>query len=352
MNRKRYVHLSQDKLTTDEDLPWGSDAMITIVYHDDGKYSLETDDGRFLSATSDLKAAVDDSCKFTLEFYENNMVAFKCNTGKYLTAVGSTGIIKGGKDGKDGLSKDELFVMEDSQPQFKLKSIKWNKFASLKSSLQQINCNQTEAQDTEFFQFEINPDTKQWSIRSNKSLYWSCLADGSIQAVTPKESRGAREWFTVDWQGPVLTLKACNGKLVSVLPNGNFFASDEKQTDASTFQFEIINRPKLVLRGEHGFVATLPSGMIECNKSMPEVFTMHVAAGICHISSNNGRYWKTNGEHDITSSGSEPEPFTFEFVEHSKFVIRCKNGKLVQGQGNGGFAATGTSIDSTTLWEY
>lgn len=351
INRKRYVHLSGDKLTTDEDVPWGSDAVITIVYHEDGKYSLETDDGRFLSATSDLKPVADESCKFTLEFYENNMVAFKCSNGKYITAVGGTGILKGGKDGKDGLSKDELFVMEDSQPQFKLKNIKWMKFASVKSAVE-VRCNQSEATDSEVFQFEINPDTKQWSICSKKSMFWSCLPDGSIQAVTTKQNRGAREWFTADWQGARLTLKACNGKLVSVLPNGGCYASEEAQTDASTFQFEIINRPKLVLRGEHGFVASLPSGMIECNKSVPEIYTMHVAAGICHISGTNGRYWKINGEQDISVAGTEPEAFTFEFVEHSKFVIRCKNGKLVQGQGNGGFAATGTAVDVSTLWEY
>jgi hypothetical protein len=122
---------------------------------------------------------------------------------------------------------------------------------------------------------------------------------------------------------------------VTVLPNGNFVAHDEKATKASTFVFEIINRPKLVLRGEHGYVASLPSGMLECNKSLPEIFTMHISAGICQISGINGRYWKVTDSLDIFTSGTEPEPFTLEFVEHSKFVIRCKNGKLVQGQGNG-----------------
>jgi len=353
VNRKRYVHLSGDHLTTDEDVPWGADAMITIVYFEDGKYALETDDGRFLSATSDLKLAIDETCKFTLEFYENNMIAFKCHNSKYLTAVGATGILKGGRDILEGPGKDELFVMEDSQPQFKLKNItpKWTKFISVKSAVE-VHCNQADAGDSEYFQFEIDPDTKQWSICSNKSLFWSCLADGSIQAVTPRQNRGQREWFTVNWQGPNLTLTANNGKLVTVLPNGNCYASETEQKATNTFQFEIINRPKLVLRGEHGFIASLPSGVLECNKSTPEIFSMHVSAGLCYISGSNGRYLKTNGEQDVSLSGTEPEAFTAEFVEHSKLVLRCKNGKLLQGQGNGGLAATGTGVDNSTLFEY
>ncbi len=80
VNRKRYVRQVGDKLNTDAEVPWGSEATLTLVYTD-GKYALECDDGRYLSQTSDLKAAMDDSCKFQMEFYENNMVAFKCANG-------------------------------------------------------------------------------------------------------------------------------------------------------------------------------------------------------------------------------------------------------------------------------
>jgi hypothetical protein len=61
---------------------------------------------------------------------------------EYLAAIGSTGILRAVKDAP---SKDEYFVFEDSQPQLKLKSVKFMKFASNRSS-KEILCNQPVAQ--------------------------------------------------------------------------------------------------------------------------------------------------------------------------------------------------------------
>ncbi len=74
--------------------------------------------------------------------------------------MGSVGTLKGSKDIGQGPSKDELFLFQDSEPQMKLKNIKWMKFASIKASVE-VRCNPTEATYSEFFQFEINPETKQ-----------------------------------------------------------------------------------------------------------------------------------------------------------------------------------------------
>ena len=78
--RKRYVHLSGDQLTTDEVIPWGSDPLITLVFFPEGRYALQADDGRFLSETGDLKIHVDGTCKFTLDF-KNQQVAFRAASG-------------------------------------------------------------------------------------------------------------------------------------------------------------------------------------------------------------------------------------------------------------------------------
>lgn len=348
--RKRYVHVSGDQMTTDEDIPWGSDPLITVNSFEDGLYALETDDGRFLSYNAELKPKLDASCKFAIEFYKDDVgkIFFKGSNNKYLTALGASGILKATKDEP---TRDDLFTLEDSQPQFKLKNIKWGKFASVKLAVE-VQCNGTQAGDSEFFQFEIDKDTKKWSICSNKGLFWNCGADGSIKAVTESRLRGPNEWFTVNWNGPRLSLVASNGKLVTVKANGACSALDSAPSDENAFQFEIINRPKLVLRGEFGFVSTLPSsGALDCGKSLPEVFTMHVAAGLCHISSSNGKYWDASGER-VAATSAEPVPFTMEFVEHSKVAIKALNGKYLQASGMGMVSATGTAIDATTLWEY
>jgi len=294
-NRKRYVHLSGSQLTTDEDVPWGADAMLTLSFID-GKYAIQANDGRYLSGSSELKARVEDSCKFILDFdFKQRMFAFRAagkpkKSAAYLTAQGPKGILKAAREFPP--SVDELFIFEDSQPQFKLKCKANGQFASIKRGIE-VQCNSSSTEDTEIFQFEINNATKQWSLRTCKGLYWSCQKDGSIQTVTEESKRGAAEWFTVEWMGATLALKASNGNYVTMKKNGGCcFASSNALSDESIFTFEIINRPTLVLRGEFGFVASLPNGALECNKCDPEVFTMHVSGGFCKISGNNGKYWK------------------------------------------------------------
>lgn len=50
--------------------------MITVSFLADGKYALAANNGLFLSETSELKANIDDSCKFTIDFFQQ-MVAFR-----------------------------------------------------------------------------------------------------------------------------------------------------------------------------------------------------------------------------------------------------------------------------------
>ena len=158
VNRKRYVHLSGDSFTTDEDIPWGDDALITLVFNEDGRYSLESCDGRFLSSSGALTAAIGDENKFVLEFY-GSKIALRSSAGKYLTALGATGVLRASKD---SVGKDELFVLTDSEPQIKLTA--WNgKKASIQSGVA-VNANQTQTTDTESFQIELHKISKKVSF--------------------------------------------------------------------------------------------------------------------------------------------------------------------------------------------
>jgi len=351
VNRKRYVHLSKGQLTVDEDIPWGSDSVITLIFFEEGKYGLEADNGTYLSETSELKAQPDESCKFTLEFFQQ-MVAFKSKSNKYLTAVGASGVLKATKDGPPG--NDELFVLEDSLPQFKLKLN--GQFASIKRGIE-VTFNQPNCEDTEIFQFEIDQATKKYYIKTCQSKLWSCLKDGSIQAVALPAAKSASELFAATWlppvdgAGPKLSLQASNGNYVTVKPNGQVVANTPSLNEFNQFTYELINRPKLVLRGEFGFVSTLPSGVLQANSAAAEVYNLHVSGGQCKISASNGKYWKV-GVSGITATGDEADLFSFLFIELSKFVILAPNGKFVQGQQNGSFTATGTTFDATTLWEF
>ena len=89
---------------------------------------------------------------------------------EYLAAVGGSG---GLKATKDEAGRDDEFDFEDSQPQFKLKNIKTMKFASVRSSVE-VRVNQADATDSEFFQLEMNHDTKQVCAHTALSdlLHW------------------------------------------------------------------------------------------------------------------------------------------------------------------------------------
>jgi len=344
VNRKRYVHLSEGALATDEDIPWGEDATITLAFFEGGKYGLQASNGQFLAASGALKDNADADTRFILKFH-GEQVSFQGNNGLYLTAIGAKGVLKAQKE---SISKDELFVLQDSHPQLKLKAASNKRRVSVRAGIE-VSANQDTVTDAEYFQVEINKTTKQWSFRTHKNVFWSVGEDGTINANA--KERSAKEWFNIEWLGPKIAIKAANGKYVSTKKNGGLAATGSSSSDEdSQYIWEIINRPRLVLRGEHGFLGTNPSGVVQCNKSVPEVFTLHVTAGVSHISASNGKYWQVGGD-NVTASGSEPTEFYLELVEHSKMLVRYGD-KYLQGFQNGGLKFSGDGASESTLWEY
>ena len=117
VNRKRYAHRNGDELECSENIPWGSDALITLDFVK-GRYALKADDFRTLNKDGVLQDDVDDNSLFTMEIH-NGALAFKDCDGRYLTAVGKTGTMKA-RNAK--FTKDELFKIEDSHPQCHVRS--------------------------------------------------------------------------------------------------------------------------------------------------------------------------------------------------------------------------------------
>lgn len=116
VNRKRYAHLSGDELECTELIPWGQDSLLTLDFVD-GKYTLKACDGRSLHKDGLLQEDVDANTLFTMEIHDGSLAFKDCN-GLYLTAV-SKGTMK---TKNKNYTKDELFTIEDSHPQVKIKS--------------------------------------------------------------------------------------------------------------------------------------------------------------------------------------------------------------------------------------
>ena len=81
VNRKRYVHLADGALSTDEDIPWGDDAVLTIVYFPEGKYGIQASNGKYLAASGALKDNADADTRFIIKFH-SDQVSFLGNNGR------------------------------------------------------------------------------------------------------------------------------------------------------------------------------------------------------------------------------------------------------------------------------
>lgn len=342
VKRTRYVHLSGDSVTTDEDTPWGDDATITIVFFEkNGTYGLQTCDGRFLSQKGELTANANDDCQYILQFM-GGVVSFKSFTsGKFLTSLGAKGTLKATKA---DVTKDEQYEFEDSFPQIKLTAANGKKLSTFQGVA--LAASRTVTEDTEIFQIEPLGNNK-WSFKTNTGKYWT-LIDGAIHAEA--ETVGPKEQFEIEWRGPAIQIKDADGNYVQQQLNTYLQPKGSNGDEKSQFIYEIINRPRLVLRGEHGFIGTLPSGLLECNKSQPEVYAMHITKGVAKISHGNGKFWAV-GANGVSCSGESPEDYHIELHPNSMLAIKCGD-KYFQGAQNGAFTLTGTKIDKSTLFEY
>ena len=117
-NRQKYVHLSSDgsSLHAAELIPWGRDALLELEFRD-GRYCVRACDGRFLHRDGSLADQPTGDTTFTVEMKSVGQLtgmALRDATGKYLTAVGRDGQVQARNR---NIGKDELFVVEDSQPQ-------------------------------------------------------------------------------------------------------------------------------------------------------------------------------------------------------------------------------------------
>jgi fascin 1/2 len=348
IKRKTYIHLNDGVLTTDEITPWGDDAVLSVIFFENGTYGLQACNGGFMSSSGTLSEANEstEDHQFTIEFMGGN-VAFKSKKNrKYITSLGAAGLIKATKS---TLTDDEVFRFENSYPQVTLKSNNGS-LVSIKQGVEVAAKAAGAPTDLETFQFEPVGDGV-FRIKTATDKYF-VEEGGGVHASNPTSNPTDACNFTVEFYGPQVALKAPSGKYVGQAMNGylkcNAAAADEESK--SLFEFTIINRPRLALRGEYGFIATMGSGLLECNKSDFETMSLETKDGLIAISNMDGKYFKV-GDNGISAVGAAPEYYTVELFQNSKLAIK-HNGSYFQSAQNGALTATGGSIDKSTLFEF
>jgi fascin 1/2 len=350
VNRKKFLHLKGDHVSMDEVIPWGDDAVLTLQFVEEtNRYTLQTCTGGYLASDGSLQAEPIPAAQFLLEI-AGGMVAFQGHNGRYLTGIGGEGLCRATKLGPP--SRDELFALEDSQPQIKLTSVFGKKVSSgLTVALQ---ANQTTTTDSEQFQIEVGSDGL-WAIRSCKNKYVR-LSDGQLLADSD-ECRSEVTRFRLEWHHHRLAICAPNRKYVVALKSGLLTATAEKPTEECFFIFEMTNRPRLVLRSAYGFLNTGVAGNLLCNKALPEVFQLHVRQGVCELKSTNGKFWAPEADYGkVSATSSSPHAWYIEFVELSKLALYCLTPdgarRYLQADKNGTLTCLATTVAAEMLFEY
>lgn len=355
LNRQKYAFLdpTTDRLQVTALIPWGQAALVTLEFRD-GRYCVRSSDGRYLHRDGSLVSDPSPDTSFSLEIKSGQFsgLALKDCTGKYLTAVGREAVMQARNK---SIGKDELFTIEDSHPQVIFKAHN-GKMVSIRQGVDPTANQDDEVTDRETFQVEFDKKAEQWRILTADNKYWSLEAASGIQAIGNAQS--GKGLFSLEWlDDGAAAIKASNGKYLTARMNGSLYAVSDEVSEKERFLITIINKPRLVLKCDYGFVGlkTPTNPRYECNRATYDSIILQHAGDLTsayHLQSHNGKYWMVDGDGNMTADSVQPVPFIFEMRGQSRMTIKCPNGNYISGEQNGIMAAKSNDLEKATFWEY
>uniref|UniRef100_A0AAQ4P4V6 Fascin n=1 Tax=Gasterosteus aculeatus aculeatus TaxID=481459 RepID=A0AAQ4P4V6_GASAC len=307
----RYIAADKDgNVTGDSESP-GPECRFVITAHDDGRWSLRSEPhGRYLGGTEDRIICFAQ----TASVAEKWSVHIAMHPQVVLTAANERNVST--RQGMD------------------------------------LSANQDEEGDQEVFQVEICRENRKCAFRTAAGKYWTLTANGGLQCTASTKS--ANCYFDIEWRGKRLTLRAANGKYVAAKKNGQLAATIDSAGESEEFLMKLINRPIIVLRGEHGFIGCRKvTGTLDSNRSTYDYFTLEFRDGAYSLQDSTGKYWMVGNEQSVVSSSDAPVDFLFEFCDYNKLAIRhAADGKYLRGDHAGVLKANADDLETATLWEY
>jgi len=351
VGRKRFARLSEEQteIQVEDNVPWGEDTLFTLEFQEaSNKYALHTFNSQYLAKDGSLLPAVSADCLFACE-YHGGYIALRDPCGQYLSPIGSRAVLR---TRSNVVTKDELFSLENCQPQAAFMAATNSRYISVKQGVD-VTANQEEISEHETFQLEFEPESGGWFIRTRQDKYFNLENNGGIQACESKKVPSAL--FKIIWEeGGSVSLKASNEKLVGIKKSGHLFANSDSDSENSKFYFYLVNRPVLVLKCDQGFVGFKAQGSfkLECNKANYE--TIHVERaekGTVHLRCGNGKYWQSESE-GVSCNAETPQAFHLEIREPARMSIKDGDGNYLVSMKNGGFGVSGEEAEPATRWEY
>ncbi|XP_069511248.1 fascin-2 isoform X2 [Ambystoma mexicanum] len=228
VSRRRYAHLSaqEDEISTDSNIPWGVDSLITLIFQDK-RYCLKTCDNRYLRNDGQLVKEPEEGTRYTLEF-KTGKLAFKDCVGKYLTPMGPTGTLRSGRSSKPG--KDELFDLEESHPQV----------VFVASNARFVSIRQGE--DEEFIMKLINRPI----LVLRGDLGFVCYHKSSN---TLDANRSTYDVFQIVFHDGAYQIKGLDGKFWYIAGNSTISCDGDMSED---FFFEFREHGRIAIKGKNG----------------------------------------------------------------------------------------------------
>ena len=214
--------------------------------------------------------------------------------------------------------------------------------------------------DTETFQMEfVDKQQQQVTFLAKNKKYWTA-GNKSVTASADSASAAPESVFTFEQVGEKIALKAHNGSYISSSSGGKLIPAGDSTSDANTlFTMQLMNRPILVLRCEHGYVG-LSHDKVHCNRGNYDAMMVECGSadggaeqGKYRLKTPSGKYWKIDGSSHLVQSADGGEMFAFELCSKNRMKIcAASNGKYLKGDHNGTISATGSKDDRSILWEY
>lgn len=196
--------------------------------------------------------------------------------------------------------------------------------------------------------FIDDSDDSKVTIVTKKKKYWSAESK-SITAETDVATEKCN--FMIEWKNTKITFKANNGKYITSSSGGQLSATGSNNSEEnSQFIFELINRPILVLRCEHGYIGLSGNAKIHCNRGTDDAIHVENVSGKYRLKMANGKAWKANDSGTISLASGEGDLFLFMLCGKNQMKIQTVDGKYLIGDLIGPIMVGGT--DKSFVWEY
>jgi len=347
--RKQYVHLQDEELRANEDVPWGKDAVLTLEFCK-GLYGIRSADGDYLNGvTGELNPELTEESKFILSIKENHFAFKSIVNKKFLSVYGHKGKLIATKG---NIGKDEVFAMEESRAQCVIVANNGKK-VSVRQGID-VTANQfMEPGDSELFQLDYHLGRKEKAtfISANKK-YW-VSTDKSVTSSADKIAPNGV--FELEWHDGKVAFKTSNGKYISSSSGGQLTPASDSPTDPQAlFTLTLVNRPIIVIRGEHGYIGEISSSnKLQSNRGIPNtIHVLHEFDGRYRLKMKSGKFCSLAEDKFIVISENDGEYFTFELYGKNQMLIRASNGNLLTSDHNGTITAKTESVTKNALWGY